>query len=934
MTSNSARDFKTFFSDATGYAPYEWQVRVATEGLPPILPVPTGLGKTEGAVLAWAWRRLAVAHDSEPLHLVYCLPMRSLVRQTVERLTRYFGALEFKRGIAVRVHELMGGAIDDDWARWPDKPWVLVGTQDQLLSRALNRGYAMYRFDWPMHFGLLNQDCRWIVDEVQLMGPGLWTTAQLDWMRQKRFPGIKACPTTWMSATIGTGFLATIDRQRDGLDTVVPFDPRLDEDQNEELRRRLAAKRCVEWFEPNTGKSSQLVHEQIAAAAHHDHRKGTLTLIICNTVEMAQQVFQALPQITPKVLLTSRFRRKDRAQHEQKLIEFEAKRANKARQDGGNVDDEDLGLICVSTQVVEAGVDISAHQLWSEVAPWPSVIQRLGRLNRDGHDKDARAHFWKTPLSKGKKADNRIGPYERIDLDRSATLLNALIPLSTAHTFSEAAAAMATQHSVHSELIDKVLQPAPAPIVRALDVHGLFSTERDLHGGFTDVSAFVRDADPDADVTVFWRVWAGNAPPRGDGDTDALDGPELDVSVEGCSVAFFRLRDILKTRGDTAWAWNDENEKWKRVRPHDLYPGMVVMLHRNVGGYNFQLGWTGKQSDGLADVPRAGRGRALRNDERSETEYWARLEVHLRDMRNEAERICDALGLRDNDGHRNPYRASIVEAAALHDIGKAHPKWQDALPNDIRAVSGYADAPLAKFPRVLAVDGLADADAIRRAVALMRPNAVRLPAVPHQKHGTRLRWAIERQLSRSERDELRAIPGVRWAGHVPFRPGMRHEAASALAMWHRYREDDPPYPALAVYLAAAHHGKVRTILRAISGAGDDVFGVPRKPETIEAVGQQWSLDFSVAADGASGQWSEDRFILTDHGWTGLVADLLGPWRSQQDDGSDIGAVPKHEPRQLGPFLLAWLEALVRVADWRASAHPSESRTPAEVPNGG
>jgi hypothetical protein len=84
-----------------------------------------------------------------------------------------------------------------------------------LLSRALNRGYGMSRFDWPVHFGLLNQDCHWIVDEVQLMGPGLWTTAQLDWMRQKRFPGLKPCRTTWMSATMGLQFLLTTDRRRD-----------------------------------------------------------------------------------------------------------------------------------------------------------------------------------------------------------------------------------------------------------------------------------------------------------------------------------------------------------------------------------------------------------------------------------------------------------------------------------------------------------------------------------------------------------------------------------------------------------------------------------------------------------------------------------------------------------------------------------------------
>ena len=35
---------------------------------------------------------------------------------------------------------------------------ILIGTQDMLLSRALNRGYGMSRYRWPMHFGLLNND--------------------------------------------------------------------------------------------------------------------------------------------------------------------------------------------------------------------------------------------------------------------------------------------------------------------------------------------------------------------------------------------------------------------------------------------------------------------------------------------------------------------------------------------------------------------------------------------------------------------------------------------------------------------------------------------------------------------------------------------------------------------------------------------------------
>ena len=845
--------------------------------------------------------------------------MRNLVRQTVEKLRSCFRRLSERRAfVDVPVYQLMGGAIDDAWEYQPDKPWILVGTQDQLLSRALNRGYGMSRFKWPVHFGLLNHDCHWIVDEVQLMGPGLWTTSQLDWMRRKRFRSLKPCRTTWMSATLGLGFLATSDRVRDGLDRVAPFDPKLKHDATDTLLQRLSARRPLKWFVPGKGKKADSFVEELARGAHASHIRGTLTLIICNTVDTAQIVFRSLPDEIPKLLLTSRFRPNDRREAEERLSEFEARRA--ATPDGIIADDS--GLICVSTQVVEAGLDISSHRLWTELAPWGSLIQRLGRLNRDGRaNAQAQALLWEP----GKEQERKIGgetftgPYARSAIQDSKKLVNAIEGDSCRVSFTDALDILKRQQS---GLLYKVLQPVPFPYPRALDVHGLFSTEPDVHGGFTDVSPFVRDADPDADLTVFWREWQGSAPPRG----DELDGPAFDPG-EGCAVPFYRLREVLERQRERAWAWDDQDAAWKPVSAREVRAGMLLMLSRRVGCYDHQLGWTGRVTEGIRHVPRAGRLRSLKEDERTEIGYWTALEHHLEDARAEARSICDGV-LPSSNASLQPYRAAVIEAAALHDIGKAHPKWQRALPAENSAVGEL----LAKCPYVAGIDIAHASASVERSIscsfAEIRPASVRLPDEGRTR-GIRLRWVVDEKLTQSDLAVLRGLNGVRWAGHVAFRPEMRHEAASALAMWHRYRQKQAAYPALAVYLAAAHHGKVRTVLRSTSGNGGDVFGIQREPGSIHTDGVTWPLDFSLAADGAEGDWLGNRFVLRDFGWTGIVADILGPWEGRMVCAL-VGAVPDSEPHALGPFLLAWLEGLVRTADVRASKNPSHGVTPSQI----
>ncbi len=879
-----------------------------------LIDVPTGFGKTSAAVLAWTWNRVLKHREDWPRRLVYCLPMRTLVEQTHQNVARWLDRLGLADEVAV--HVLMGGETAGDWDIHPERNAVLVGTQDMLLSRALNRGYGMSRYRWPMHFGLLNNDCLWVMDEVQLMGPGLWTSAQLDWMRIDRFKSLRPCVTWWMSATIHQEFLNTLDRKNAGLPNPTPLGLSARDHEHGLLRARRP---CRVWKAPTSRRarlkdSDAHFQQALADAIVDEHTPHSLSLVVCNTVERAQRTYAAVRDTykgtDEVVLLTSRFRPQDRQGNQRKLLDFEAARKRTLHGEMLTVP----GLICVSTQVIEAGVDVSARRLWSEVAPWPSIIQRLGRLNRDGVlNEDTRAYFWEGPerLSRGAQF---IGPYEVDAVKLGTRLLRELATLYRGDENLSARDALArlSDQDQSADKIIRALTPPPEPCPRAIDVHGLFSTEPDIFGGFTDVSPFVRSQDQNPDVTVFWREWSQDSQLRA---AEELFGPPYNRD-EGCPVSVDRLRRFmeLSVRG---WVWDDKAEAWQSMRASEIRPGMLVMLRRSDGGYSDKDGWTGLNRDELADTPSPGEPYERFEDDRyTESGFWVTLEDHLRDAGDEATRIAEAVKLNPSFG------PAVVRAASEHDIGKALHRWQRELPKP----SPRGGEVWAKAPRQFAVTADA-ADAAEAVKTVLRRDGVRLGKaeawgdMESSQGKTTYRWHIDREIGRERVDRIQSMHGILRAWNVPFRPGLRHEAASALALWHSYyRRGDRDFNALSIYLSAAHHGKVRTVLTTRTQTGDDVCGIERG-STLPW--KNMSLDFECAVDGASGHFSKDgsEFIFEAPGWTGLVNDLLGGWESDSAQGVN-DAVPDGEPRSLGPFALAYLETLVRCADERASKEPS------------
>lgn len=653
--------FGRWFQQATGNEPYPFQIRFACEStLPELVDVPTGMGKTAMAVLGWLWRRRFAeqkVRKATPRRLVYCLPMRVLVEQTVTEATKWIAELEkhYPKEMAEppNVHILMGGDLDNDWDAYPEGDAILIGTQDQLLSRALNRGYAMSRYRWPMHYALLNNDCLWIMDEVQLMGVGLTTTAQLQAFREK-FGTFGPAQSVWMSATLKTDTLGTVDFA-ERAETLPRLSLSSDDTQHSRIAVRVNAMKLLHKAETIWRQETKDDYaEQLAEEVCRDHQSGTLTVVMVNRVGRAQDIFVALqrqlksaPSQPDLCLIHSRFRQEERVRLQQRLKEK-----------------PDQGRIVVATQAIEAGVDISARTLFTELAPWSSLVQRFGRCNRYGEwEQESQARvFWvdlETALV-DKKGEQQLVPeaalpYEIDDLDWSRGQLNHLKEVGP----SKASKIMAPKKDEFEH------------VLRRRDLVDLFDTTPDLAGNDIDVSRYIRDGENN-DVQVYWRQW--------DGEEPSADMP-APRSEELCAVAIGRIKEFLK-KDVRAFRWDGLERHWLPVKKDNVWPGLTVLLHVSEGGYAEDLGWTGKVDGDVPIVPLPSElpsNDALDEDRLTFIHRFVHLTQHATDVAQEMKALKAAL---DDPALTVPW-SELLTAARWHDVGKAHEVFQKMLTNPL-----------------------------------------------------------------------------------------------------------------------------------------------------------------------------------------------------------------------------------------------------------
>ena len=604
----TADDFPAFFQDVHDYEPFPWQTRLTEQVLgrgewPEVIDLPTGAGKT--AVLDTAVFALAARPEASPRRVVFVIDRRIVVDQVVERANRISKRVRERGTDVLRLVEeslgklsdakeplgvsaLRGGVpIDREWAQRPDQPWVVVSTVDQFGSRLLFRGYGVTKGMRPVHAGLTGNDCLVILDEVHLSVPFAETLENVAALKTGVHP--RRFQVVEMSAT---------PSKKDA--TPFALDPA--DMGREELRRRVQAEKQAELVSVRNhdaipGQVLKILKAISGAMEGKRPRKGDEALsdvyrgrdgvsvgVVVNRVRAAREVHAALEADGYAAhLLTGRMRPLDRIDALAKIGPV-VDPDNDQRRDGITV--------VVATQAIEVGADFSFDALVTECAPVDSLRQRFGRLDRRGTPRDrtgAPARAWivgPKSVVESKTPDPIYGDavkatweeLERRDKDGPIDVG----PRGLRDFPDEATAPKGQAPLLLSTYMDAWTQTNPEPIVQP-------SPEWFLHGidqgGVPDVSIVWRhDRSAEALKLVPPRQAEFLAVPIGAAKA-WLSGSAEEVEVADAGRASSDDRDGPTTEGAGNWVrWEGRDNPSERIGVADINPGDVLVVGPERGG--------------------------------------------------------------------------------------------------------------------------------------------------------------------------------------------------------------------------------------------------------------------------------------------------------------------------------------------------------------
>lgn len=351
MTQLTKLNIANFFKDRIGYFPYEYQLNVCEKllsGTNVILSVPTGAGKTWASVIPFLFAQCNTEIHF-PKKMIYSLPLRTLVNSIFEDVSN-----------VVEDSSIQTGEYSED--KYFEKD-IIFSTIDQTLSNFMCFPLPLSDSQANINAGALIGSYL-VFDEFHLLDEKLSMATTIGML--KMLGNLTRCCI--MTATLSNGFMQLLKAQLTNYEIIT-----LDDFPADKLK--------IGSLKPEIDKKTIEVRFDKLSVTNIIEKHKSKTIVICNQVESAQEIYnQLVEKITTyenvnirnvKILcLHSRFFDIDRKDKEKELKKLFGKDANNE------------SVILVSTQVIEAGMDLSCDVMHTEISPINSFLQRAGRCAR------------------------------------------------------------------------------------------------------------------------------------------------------------------------------------------------------------------------------------------------------------------------------------------------------------------------------------------------------------------------------------------------------------------------------------------------------------------------------------------------------------------------------------------------------------------------
>lgn len=299
----------------------------------------TGLGKTE-SVLRWL-------DDSKSF---FVLPLKSAINSIYDRISEVVFQNKSHENLAILHSDMMAKALSE---KFDDKDnFEEFVNEERSWSKQLSVATLDQIFNFVYHYKNYEPKlatlayAKVVIDEIQMYSPDLLGYLIYGLSEMQRHGG----KFEIMTATLPPFLLDLLEIN--GLSfkqAPQPFlDPKVDH------RHKV-----------------KVLHKQINSDDIIKLDRHQKTLVVCNTVKSATELYSELKQkgVLNVHLIHSRFIRKDRSEKEKEILEF------------GQKENHSSG-IWIGTQVVEASLDIDFDLLITELSELCGLFQRMGRCYR------------------------------------------------------------------------------------------------------------------------------------------------------------------------------------------------------------------------------------------------------------------------------------------------------------------------------------------------------------------------------------------------------------------------------------------------------------------------------------------------------------------------------------------------------------------------